>query len=115
MDARKLLSSEGLLSRERLSNMKSKVRMSSIPVKENYSDPEEVAAMILADLSEQISTDFPDDLTAENLILSEDSIMHEYEEFIMYTYVGRESEMNFVDERVLGIQTYPLPLVICGE
>ena len=114
MDARKSLTSEGLLSRERLSHMKSKIRMSSIPVKENYADPEEVAAMILSDLTSQISLDFPNDITAENVLLSDDSISREYEEFILSTFVGRETEMNFVDERVLGIQDHPLPLVICG-
>ena len=115
LDARKSLASEGLLSRERLSHMKSKVRMSPlIPVKENYSDPEEVAAMILSDLTAQISADFPNDYTSENVLQSDDAASREYEEYIMSTFVGRESEMNFVDERVLAIQTHPQPLVICG-
>ncbi len=109
------LSSEGLLSRERLSNLKNKIRMSSIPVKENYSDPEEAAALILADLSNQIAKDFPQDYTSEHASLSDATIAAEYEKSVLKSFFGRETEMKFVDERILGIQTYPLPLIICGK
>jgi hypothetical protein len=114
-DVRMSLASDGLLARERLSNLKNKIRMSSIPVKENYSDPEEVAALILADLSDQIAVDFPKDCTSEHASLSDAMIAEEYEKSVLKSFFGRETEMNFVDERILGIQTYPLPLIVCGK
>ena len=114
-DERMSLASEGLLSRERLSNLKNKIRMSSIPVKENYSDPEEAATLILADLSDQIAKDFPQDYTSEHASLSDATIAEEYEKSVLKSFFGRETEMKFVDERILGIQTYPLPLIICGK
>lgn len=63
LSERKKLQSEGMLARERLSNMKNRMLVSQVHVHQNYASPEDVANTILQDLTTQIVEDFPNDFT----------------------------------------------------
>ena len=112
---RSSLQSEGLLARERLSHLKAKLRLSNVPIRENYKDPEEFATLALKDLTTKITEDFPHDPTKDMLIQVDEQLMHEFEESTLKTFEGREEEMSALDERVLSVQTVRRPTIVVGE
>ena len=110
-----MLQSEGLLARERLSHMKAKLRISSAALVENYKSPEDLAQQVTQDLNQQIADDFPEDFDAETISNIDQNIAHEFESSTLEGFHGRQIEMNLLDERVLGIQSYNLPTVVTGK
>lgn len=113
-DVRSTLQSEGLLSRERLSHLKAKLRLSGIPIRYNYKSPEEFASLCLSDLSTKIVEDFPAESTKEMLMEVDKHILHEFEESTLKVFEGREDAMTQLDDRVLSVQTKPGPTVVVG-
>ena len=111
---RKGFQSEGLLARERLSNMKTRLEMEGVPVRHNYASPEDVANRILQDLTEQIALDFPQDFDGKQMGLIDSHMTREFEESCLATFQGREDVMDIMDERVLSLRTFPTPLLVVG-
>jgi tetratricopeptide (TPR) repeat protein len=112
---RSALQSEGLLARERLSHLKAKLRLSNVPIRENYKDPQEFATLALSDLTTKIVEDFPHDTTQEMLMHVDKQLMHEFEESTLKVFEGREEEMASLDDRVLSVQTITKPTIVVGE
>lgn len=111
---RKGFQSEGLLARERLSNMKSRLEMEGVPVRHNYASPEEVANRVLHDLTEQIAQDFPEDFDGGQMGLIDAYMTNEFEQSCLVSFQGREDVMDLIDERVLSLRTFPTPVLVVG-
>jgi len=109
------LQSEGLLARERLSHLKAKLRLSNVPIRENYANPEEFATLALGDLTTKIVEDFPHDATQEMLMHVDKQLMHEFEESTLKVFEGREEDMASLDDRVLSVQTITSPTIVVAE
>lgn len=97
-----------------MSNLKTKLRSSSVAIVENYKDPEELAVHVIQDLSQQIADDFPGECDQKTLANIDKHVTYEYEQTTLDNFTGRESEMDLLDERVLGVQSYVLPTVVTG-
>jgi hypothetical protein len=109
------LQSEGVLSRERLSHLKSKLRLSGVIIRDNYSGPEQFADWVLKDLTARIVADFPEETSADALAHVDEMITCEYEDAMLLTFQGREADMNRLDELVLGLQSTPQPTLVMGH
>ncbi|EKX47579.1 hypothetical protein GUITHDRAFT_162651 [Guillardia theta CCMP2712] len=112
----KSLSCETLREKERLSRLKTKLRSSrGVLVREDYKNPSEFAELVYKDLMAQIERDFA--LASEERFQEEVDahMVLEFEESVVHFFEGREDEMNELDQRVLGLQTFKHPTIVVGS
>ena len=94
-----------------LDRLKQTIRDSGCRVRENYSDPHEVAEYILDDLWRVIDKEFPEGSRPEPL--DREIIDHEqYADTRRRVYIGREEYFRKLEEHA---GSHDLPLVITGE
>jgi tetratricopeptide (TPR) repeat protein len=97
--------------REKLSALKDSIRDSGLALRENYSDPQALADMVLADLTAAIDEEFPPGSEPDPL----DAEAVEHEAFAVSRariYIGRDEYYAHLDEHASGEGP---PLVIEGD
>ena len=103
--------SEDSESRNRVETLKDTLRKSSLPVRDNYADPETLGKMILNDLWTAIAKDFPE---AEQLtVLDQDAHDHAtYAESRIASHITRGSYLARLDAHA---QRGTAPLIVVGN
>jgi len=102
-------SSEGA---EKLSRLKQRIRGSGLPVRENYASPEELGALVLADLTAAIESDFPKGSAPGPLV--REALDHAaYARSRQRSYVPRPEYLARLDAHADGDGR--APLVVTGE
>jgi tetratricopeptide (TPR) repeat protein len=97
--------------RQRLSELKGRIRASGLAVRENYPDPQALGRMVLEDLTAAINLEFPPEIVPEPL----DREAAEHEAFALSRvgiYIGRQEYIDRLDSHAMGDGQ---PLVILGE
>ena len=99
------------IARQKLANLKDRIRASGLAVRENYPDPQALGQLVLEDLTTAINQEFPPETVPEPL----DREAAEHEAFARSragVYIGRREYFDRLDSHAAGDG---LPLVILGE
>jgi tetratricopeptide (TPR) repeat protein len=98
-------------SADKQADLKNRIRASSLPLAEDYPDPQAVADMILKFLTDAIDTEFP--RGSEPDPLDREALDHEiFARSRQGVYIGRQEYFDRLDAHVAGTDQ---PLVILGE
>jgi nephrocystin-3 len=97
--------------RQRLAELKNRIRKSGLPVKENYRDPEHLGELVLQDFTELIDRLFPEGSQPDPL--DRDAAEHEaFARSRFSVYIGRQEYFGQLDRQAEGDGP---PLVVLGE
>ena len=96
--------------KRKLSGLKSKIKDSGFPVRENYQDPIELGQLVLKDMIAVIDDLYPEE-TSPTPLEREISEHEAYQSKLCQEYVGREQDFKRLDEHAFGDAP---PLVILG-
>lgn len=97
--------------RQKLLDLKDRIRKSGLPVRENYKDPKELGQLVLEDMTNVINRLYPKDEVIDPL----DRLAMEHEAFAQSrtrVYIGRQEYFDRLDRH---IESKSQPLVIIGK
>ncbi len=102
---------EGSTDKEKLRKLKSRIRASGLPIRENYKDPRDLGRLVLEDFIALIDKLFPEGSKPDPL----DEEAQEHEAFAQSrfkVYIGRKDYFDRLDEHADGDGP---PLIVLGE
>lgn len=97
--------------KKKLNALKERIRNSGFPLRENYPDPNTLGELVFQDLTEVISTDFPQEKKLGKLALNATE-HHAFAKSRLGVYIGRDEYIEALDRLAVGDGP---PLSVLGD